>query len=787
MKNLINFKIFEPESMNNKFTGLFAFLLIIILVYINFNFDQPVFDPEKPTSLTEFSTSRAFHHVEAMAQEPHFIGSTAHSKVRNYIVDQLQSMGLEVQTQEAFDLSASGVLVRPQNILARIEGTGEGDALLLMSHYDSAPHSSFGASDAASGVATVLEAVRAFLNKNTDHKNDIIILFTDAEELELNGASLFVSDHPWASDVKLAMNFEARGSGGAPFMLLETNGKNARLIEAFKKADPEYPNTHSLAYSIYKMLPNDTDLTVLREKADINGYNFAFIDDHYDYHTATDIPHNLNKETLAHQGSYAMPLLDYFSNSSLDSLTSDRDLIYFSLPFSGFITYPFDWVMPMLVLAILVLPVLVYYGLRRDRLSLKGIFTGFLPLIISVIGAGVLVWAFWQFCLYIYPEYQEMEHGFTYNGYWYIAVAIFLALSLSFIIYHSFRKKVKGASVFIAPLILWLGICTLISLYLKGASYFIIPAYFGLFQLFIMIRQKKPNRIFMVLLSAPSIFILLPVIWSLPVALGLKMLLATGILTSLLFVLFLPVFTYFRKLKLFAVLCFLIFNVLVVTAHFYSEFSLERPKPNSLVYLKDLDINRADWYSYDNLIDSWTSAYFGEDPVEMLNTEPNFSSKYGTGFTFKEEAPNIDIPGPAVILEKKGEDSLQNQTYSLKIAPNRQINRMELYEIRDVDFKDFSVNGLQAEEVYLGENAFHIFKRRWKERLLTYYATGRDTLRIEFSIAEEDEPEFILYESAYDLIGHEELKVKERPAEMIPRPFVLNDATILKRTIRLKE
>jgi Zn-dependent M28 family amino/carboxypeptidase len=46
-----------------------------------------------------------------------------------------------------------------------------------LSHYDSAPHSaSLGASDDASGVATILEAVRAFLHAKTPHKNDIIIL-----------------------------------------------------------------------------------------------------------------------------------------------------------------------------------------------------------------------------------------------------------------------------------------------------------------------------------------------------------------------------------------------------------------------------------------------------------------------------------------------------------------------------------------------------------------------------------------------------------------------------------
>ena len=252
--------------MNNRLTGLIAFLLIIIAVWLNFNFDQPDFEPDKKTPLSQFSTSKAFEHVEAIAKTPHYLGSPAHSKVRNYIVDQLQNMGLEVQTQEGYNLNKNGILAKPQNILSRIEGTGQGDALLLMTHYDSAMHSSYGASDAGSGVATILEGIRAFLEKDSSHKNDIVLLFTDAEELGLNGAGLFIEDHPWAEDVKLALNFEARGSGGNPFMLLETNGKNARLIEAFESAGTEYPVTNSLAYSIYKMLPNDTDLTVLREQ-----------------------------------------------------------------------------------------------------------------------------------------------------------------------------------------------------------------------------------------------------------------------------------------------------------------------------------------------------------------------------------------------------------------------------------------------------------------------------------------------------------------------------------------
>ncbi len=773
--------------MTNRLSGLIAFLLIIIAVWVNFNFDQPDFNAEENIPLTEFSTMRAFEHVEKIAQRPHYIGSPAHNIVRNYIVDELQNMGLEVQTQQGYNLNKNAELALPQNILSRIKGTGEGKALVLMTHYDSAMHSSFGASDAGSGVATILEGIRAFLEKGNPHKNDIILLFTDAEEIGLNGASLFVQDHPWAQDVELALNFEARGSGGNSFMLLETNKKNARLIEAFQQAGTKYPVTNSLAYSIYKMLPNDTDLTVLRSQADINGYNFAFIDDHFDYHTANDIPKNLDKKTLAHQGSYLMPLLAYFSNTDLTELSSDRDLIYFSLPFGEFISYPYNWVVPMLVLAIIIFLILVVYGIRRETLSIGGILRGFIPLVLSIILSGLLVWAFWKFCLFIYPEYSEMEHGFTYNGYWYIALAIFLSLAVCFLIYHLLRRSLRTASVFVAPLALWLGINTLIALYLTGASYFIIPIYFGLLQLFIMTRQEKPNRILMVLLSCPAIFILLPFIWSLPVALGLKMLFITAILVSLLFALFLPLFGYFRRLKSFAVLCFLLFNILLFIAHFYSDFSEERPKPNSLVYLKDLDQKTTTWYSYDNMIDDWTAPYIGKDARKESLTESVFSSKYNTRFTSKADAPDIDIPEPGITIENRGVDSLGNQNYLMKIAPNRPINKMELFETKDVDFQSFRVNNLEAPDIYLGENKFHMFKRRWKERLLTYNATNLDTLRIAFSIRKNDRPEFILYEAAYDLIGHEKLGVKARPEGMIPRPFILNDATILKKTIRLNK
>jgi len=277
-----------------RFTTIIVLLLLTLAVYWSFKAAMPTYNADANAAKTSFSTDRAMAHVAKIAAKPHGVGFKAHAEVRAYIIHELEKLGLETSLQEGYTGGDWANLTRATNILAKIKGSGGGKALLLLSHYDSSPHSSLGASDAGSGVATIIEGVRAFLADNPSPKNDIIILITDSEELGLNGADLFVNEHPWAKDVGLVLNFEARGSGGPSYMLIETNGKNSTLISEFTKANPKFPVANSLAYSIYKMLPNDTDLTVFREDGDIDGFNFAFIGDHFDYHTANDTAERLD-------------------------------------------------------------------------------------------------------------------------------------------------------------------------------------------------------------------------------------------------------------------------------------------------------------------------------------------------------------------------------------------------------------------------------------------------------------------------------------------------------------
>ena len=123
----------------------------------------------------------------------------------------------------------------------------------------------------------------------------------------------------------------------------------------------------------------------------------------------------------------------------------------------------------------------------------------------------------------------------------------------------------------------------------------------------------------------------------------------------------------------------------------------------------------------------------------------------------------------------------------MKIAPNRDAKRIEIYTENITDFNDFKVNGLQAENVKLGEESFNMFTRRWKNRLLSYYISSKDTLRMNFSLDKTKSAEFILYESSYDLLENKELDVSRRSETMIPKPFILNDAVIYKKRVKLNQ
>src|SRR6185295_4730092 len=175
--------ILQPRSIG-LLTGLLPLLLIALSTswVIYHHLPPAAVDANAPAQ--EFSSGRAINHIQAISQKPHPMGSTESRRVRDYIINELNKLGLSTEVQRSNVVSnrwkpllLGGTV---NNVVARIKGTGNGQAILMVGHYDSSP-TSLGASDNGSAIAVLLETIRA-LKTTGLLQNDLIFLFTDGEE-----------------------------------------------------------------------------------------------------------------------------------------------------------------------------------------------------------------------------------------------------------------------------------------------------------------------------------------------------------------------------------------------------------------------------------------------------------------------------------------------------------------------------------------------------------------------------------------------------------------------------
>jgi Peptidase family M28 len=361
-----------------------AFLAVVGGVTLTAQRPPPALPADAPADA--FSAARAMRHVEAIAREPHPLGSAAEEPVRASIMDELKTMGFEPELQRPRD--AAGRVI---NIVARWRGTGPAGkkALLLSAHYDSVDRGP-GAGDDASGVAAILESLRA-LKAGPAPERDVIVLINDGEEAGLYGAGVFAAEHPWAKDVGVVLNFDARGNSGASFMF-ETSDGNGWLIEQMARALP-HPMATSLTMEVYKRMPNDTDLTVYKQ-AGMAGWNFAFVGGLSYYHSPEDTPANLDPRTLQHQGENLLSMARRLVRLDLDDVRRD-DVVYFSVLQRFVAVHPMSWVLPLLGVSVLAYLAVLALGMARGRVRLAEVAAGIATFLAAVLAAVLVVGLLW--------------------------------------------------------------------------------------------------------------------------------------------------------------------------------------------------------------------------------------------------------------------------------------------------------------------------------------------------------------------------------------------------------
>lgn len=266
------------------------------------------------TPPAEFSARRAMADVTEIGRAPHPTGSADNARVRRWLAARLTALGLSVRSASA-PMSAKGAerlakwsgdpTIHPViNLVATLPGRDRTlPALVLMAHYDSVWDSP-GAADDGAGVAAILEVVRA-LKAGGPAQRDVIALFTDGEELGLEGARAFFAADPDRSRVGVVVNLEARGGGGRAAMF-ETGPDNGAMMQVYID-HVRRPSTTSLSIFIYERLPNSTDFTPAKALG-LPGFNIAFIGRPGLYHSPLATPANLDQGALQDLGAQALEL-----------------------------------------------------------------------------------------------------------------------------------------------------------------------------------------------------------------------------------------------------------------------------------------------------------------------------------------------------------------------------------------------------------------------------------------------------------------------------------------------
>jgi hypothetical protein len=649
-----------------------ALLLLAFLFLVAIEQLQPPAAAPASAPSDHFSASRAIDNLRVIAREPHPVGSAANARVREYLTSELTALGLhpEIQTtsvartEPKWGSRIIGATV--SNIMVRLPGSASTRPLMLAAHYDSVPGGP-GASDDGSGVVTLLETARA-LGSGPPLRNDVIFLFTDAEEAGLLGAQAFVNEHAWAHQPGVVLNFEARGACG-PSVMFETSAENGWLVREFAEASPD-PVASSFSYEAYKRLPNDTDLTVFK-RAGLAGLNFAYVGCFPRYHTREDSVDNLDPRSLQQDGSYALALARTFGNLDLNRVAAP-DNVFFSLG-HWVVRYPLSWTLPIFALTLLISIFAIATGFRRGRLQVAGVVAGLAGWLVAAGASPAVTHVLWSI-LRDTRFVSRLPYGTAYNGDYYVWAFVALTVAVVSAVFALLFRRFNVESLAVGTLGWWLALSALTAFAAPGASYlFLWPLLASFAELAYAFTRRLPEDetssvLFWTLPAVVGILLVGSLPYQLMMLLSTVLLapvvivtaLVTGFLVPHLHILTLP-----RRWWLSGGAALAAIG-LIAAGMATAGYSSNRPRADSIFYAMDADRGSAIWGSADAASDDWTRQFL-QGRVENGNL-----TDWGIGprAIVESPAPVLNLAGPTLV---PFEDSIQDQTrrlgFDLHFAP----------------------------------------------------------------------------------------------------------------------
>ncbi|WP_316821188.1 M28 family peptidase [Pedobacter gandavensis] len=297
-----------------------VYLLIPLFALLSCNAQK---NPGQAQSITSFSKSdqQLLKDVETLSSdrfEGRKTGTRGAEMARTYIAERFKEIGLKpIPSRPGYEQAFSfkdrkGAKTEGINMLAYIPGKTE-EIIVISAHYD---HVGIinnqvynGADDNASGVAALLKIGAHYLKNKPNYS--LVLAAFDAEEMGLQGSRAFVSEAIVALDqTRLNVNMD----------MISHNDKN----ELYACGTFKYPELKKYFITskptIKVILGHDDpktgneDWTNQSDQGSFNAKGIPFlyfgVEDHKDYHQASDEYQNINKKFFTNAAASILEIIN---------------------------------------------------------------------------------------------------------------------------------------------------------------------------------------------------------------------------------------------------------------------------------------------------------------------------------------------------------------------------------------------------------------------------------------------------------------------------------------------
>ncbi len=640
-------------------------------------FNLPATAPGARIVEGRFSAARAMADLAVIAVEPRPSGSSRALTVRDYLVQTIAGLGLVPELQDAtlddynpdLGLYTHAIV---HNVLARLPGDNHTHAVLVSGHYDSAPTST-GASDCGSCAVVALEMLRT-LQAGPPLDYDVIFLFTDGEELGMQGAKAFINQHPWAKDVAVSLVLEGLGSGGPSMLYAVTPGNGqSKLIQTALTSLPSRLASSFVNDLMWRVGGNSgSDLDALQP-----GLGLASIGDQTTDHSMRDTLANMDARAIQSQGDNAVALARQFAGQDLAALRPQPDQIFFTLAPGTLVVYPSSLAIVPVLFAAAGLVALLVRGRRGPIISIRDWLKGVLAWGIGLLGVVVIVTLAWWVIRLTNRNLHAYLMGVTHQSNGYLIALLGLGLAVCGGVYHGLFRRAHLFNLSLGALTWWIIAGLLAAVLMPGASYlFAWPPLIALAVMaWLMVSKSKSPLLLALVLALPAgaAFILFaPAVWLLNVfagrmesITGLPLMALPVVLAVWVIGLILPQLSFITdrsRRPVIAIAGLLIFVAAAAYAGTQAGFDLNHPRPNTVIYQQDVDAHTASWISVDDSRmgrgtagqrDEWTRQFI-QSNAQTINYNPWSVFMPGDWPALRTGASVVDLPRPVITLTAEG-------------------------------------------------------------------------------------------------------------------------------------